>query len=237
MQAWSRFALPEWAVVLLRIIIVVALPLVLVLINARVLMSTTYLDWEYNRPDFSPDPFGFTTQDRLTYAPLALDYLFNDQGIGFLAKQTQRDGTPLYNERELSHMNDVKNVTQEISRFGLGLITVYLVALALLILSPQARPPLYRSLVWGGIVTIGVILLGLITTLTSFEWLFTEFHRLFFTGDTWLFPTSDTLIRLFPEQFWLDAFALMFGGAVLEAALIAGAMVWVVRRQKASQSS
>jgi len=227
----NRQFLPGWATILLRIIVIAALPLTLVLINARFLMSDLYMKWEYNRPDFSPDPFGFTTEDRLTYGPLAQDYLFNDQGIEFLAKMKQRDGSPLYNERELSHMNDVKGVTQMLTRFGVVWLIAHAVAITVLAISPAARPKLYRSLVWGGIVTIGVILLGLIVTLTSFDWLFTEFHRLFFTGSTWLFPVSDTLIRLFPEQFWIDAFAIMFGGALLEAALIAGLAMMALRRQ------
>jgi hypothetical protein len=33
------------------------------------------------------------------------------------------------------------------------------------------------------------------------------------------------LIRLFPIEFWTDAFALMFGGALLEAILV-GVLMW-----------
>jgi integral membrane protein (TIGR01906 family) len=227
----KRSFLPGWVVIILRIILVAALPLVLVLVNARVLMSGAFLQWEYNRPNFSPDPFGFTVQDRLAYAPLALDYLFNDQGTDFLGKQTKPDGSPVYNERELSHMDDVKGVVQELTRFGLTLVGVYILSLVLMSISAGSRPALYRSLFWGGIATVVVIVLALVITATSFEWLFTEFHRLFFTGNTWIFPTSDTLIRLFPEQFWVDAFALMFGGAMLEAIILGGVM-WRLNRRK-----
>lgn len=224
-------ALPGWLVTILRVVIVAVMPLALILINARILMTPAYLNWEYNRPDFPPDDFGFSTQDRLMYAPLALDYLFNNQGIEFLGEQKQTDGTPVYNERELSHMSDVKRVTQMLTRVGMVLVAIYVVAIGLLVASSGTRPVLARSLIWGGIITIALILLGMFLTLTAFDWLFTEFHRLFFTGSSWLFPTSDTLIRLFPEQFWVDAFALMFGGALLEAALIAGAMVWWLRQK------
>lgn len=229
----KRSFLPGWAVVIVRIILIVALPLALILANARVLMSDAFLQWEYNRADFSPDPFGFTTQDRLKYAPLALNYLFNDQGTSFLADQTKPDGSPVYNERELSHMDDVKRVTQGLTRFGLMLIAIYFVCVVLLAIYEDTRPPLYRSLLWGSVWTVVLIILALIITATSFEWLFTEFHRLFFTGNTWIFPTSDTLIRLFPIQFWTDAFALMFGGAMLEA-IILGVVMWRLGRRKAA---
>jgi len=40
----------------------------------------------------------------------------------------------------------------------------------------------------------------------SFWQFFTLFHELFFTGDSWIFEYSDTLIRLFPLRFWQDLF-------------------------------
>ncbi len=223
-------ALPDWLVAIAQVVIFVALPLVLVLLNARLLMSEAYLRWEYTRPNFSPDPFGLTTEDRLEYAPLALAYLFNDEGIEFLGEQTFPDGSPLYNERELSHMVDVKVVTQGLTRFGLALLGVFGACVALLAASPRARPALYRALLRGGLLTVSLIVAGLIAVATSFYWLFAQFHALFFEGDSWLFLYSDTLIRLFPEQFWLDAFALMFGGALVEALVISGAMWLLLRR-------
>ena len=47
----------------------------------------------------------------------------------------------------------------------------------------------------------------------------TDFHRIFFEGNSWQFSTSDTLIRLFPEQFWFDA-ALTIGLFTLLARVI-----------------
>jgi integral membrane protein (TIGR01906 family) len=226
--------LPRWLMFILRLILIVALPLVLILFNARLMMTGAFLNWAYNSPFVPVDPFGFTTQDRLTYAPLALDYLFNDQGIDFLGSQILPEGRPLYNERELSHMHDVKNVTQMLTRFGVTLIGVYVLSVVLLAVAKGTRPDLFQALRWGAIVTIVAIIVSLVVTVTSFDWLFTMFHRLFFTGDTWIFPYSDTLIRLFPIEFWTEAFALMFGGALLEAALIGGGSWAWLRRNTAS---
>jgi integral membrane protein (TIGR01906 family) len=227
------FALPRWLVVVLRLFLTAALPLVLLLATARALMSPPYLQWEYNRPTFPADPYGFTQQDRLLYAPLALEYLFNDRDEEFLSAQSLPDGAPLYNPRELSHMDDVKNVTQGLTRFGLSLIAIYLVAAALMAFSRSSRIDLLKSLRGGSILTIVLIVAGLITTATAFDWLFTEFHGLFFQGNSWLFPTSDTLIRLFPEQFWIDAFVLMFGGVLIEAAVIGGLAWRAIRARQA----
>jgi uncharacterized membrane protein len=44
---------------------------------------------------------------------------------------------------------------------------------------------------------------------------------LFFSGDTWLFAYSDTLIRLFPIRFWEDCF-IYIGGFSLIVGLVLG---------------
>lgn len=228
--ARSGLSLPGWVVAICRVVIVAALPLVLVLLNARILMNDWYLRWEYSRPNFPEDPYGFTQAERLQHGRRALAYLFNNEGIDYLGEQTFSDGSPLYNERELSHMVDVKVVTQQIQFFGYGLLLLYAVCVALLALSPPSRDALWSSLLSGSILTLALIVAGLVVVATSFNWLFTQFHALFFEGDSWLFLTSDTLIRLFPIRFWTDAFALLFGGALVEA-LVIGVAAWLVGRR------
>ncbi len=229
--------LPGWLVAILRVILIAELPLALALVTARVLMTPPYMQWEYNRPDFPADPFGFSKEDRLLYAPLAQEYLFNDMGTEFLSEQNLPDGTPLYNERELSHMNDVKGVVQKLTRFGLGLVAVMVISIVLLAISSSTRLDLYAALQAGSILTVALIIAGLIAATTSFDWLFTEFHGLFFQGNTWLFPTSDTLIRLFPEQFWIDAFVLVFSGVLIEALVIGGVAWWMGSARRRNSAS
>jgi integral membrane protein (TIGR01906 family) len=53
--------------------------------------------------------------------------------------------------------------------------------------------------------------------LLSWGEFFTTFHRLFFEGETWIFPYTDTLIRLFPIRFWMDVGATIVGLMVVEA--------------------
>jgi integral membrane protein (TIGR01906 family) len=231
------FHIPGWLVSAIRVLLVAGLPLVLVLINARLLMSNAYLRWEYNKPGFPDDPYGFTREDRLQYAPLALAYLFNNAGVEFLGDQTFPDGSPLYNDRELSHMHDVKVVTRGLVRFGMALVIVYAAGIVVLAVSPAAHADLYAALLAGSVLTVALLVTGLITVSLAFDWLFVQFHALFFEGASWIFPTSDTLIRLFPEPFWIDAFALIFGGALVEAVILAGAMWALIRRERRSHSA
>src|SRR5580765_802779 len=87
-------------------------PIALIGLGLRILLTPLFLQVEYNMPYFPPDEFGFTTADRLHWAPYALNYLTNSADISYLSDLKFEDGKALYNERELSHMNDVKRVTQ-----------------------------------------------------------------------------------------------------------------------------
>jgi integral membrane protein (TIGR01906 family) len=68
--------------------------------------------------------------------------------------------------------------------------------------------------------------------LINFDSLFTEFHRIFFEGDTWLFQTSDTLIRLFPLPLWQDAFIFIGVFSSIMALVLGIAGILVTHKKK-----
>ncbi len=155
--------MPNWLANTLRIIIVVTLPLVLVVTNVRLMLTPLYINWEYNLKDFPPDLYGFTKEDRLKYAAIALDYLNNSAGIEFLGNLTIPDnqianadsGHRMYNDRELKHMVDVKKVVQ-------GAMMAWMIGGLLLVGSmlalasgPDTRPLLRGALLIGA----GIILM------------------------------------------------------------------------------
>lgn len=207
--------------------LVVAFPVLLVLIAVRLVMSPLFLQFEYNRADFPDDPFGFTREDRFTYAPYALDYLTNGAGIEYLGDLQFPDGSPLYNANELRHMYDVKVVTQ--FAFGAALALGVVAIGAGYVLRRRGR--LVNALFWGAVLTLAIVAAIIIVAVVNWEFFFVTFHQLFFQSGTWYFPTSDTLIRLFPEQFWFDA-ALVIGGITVLTALIVLVVSWRVRAQQ-----
>jgi len=201
-------------ITILSWLVAILVPLVLIGFGLRWLLTPFFLKIEYNMPYFPPDEYGFTKEDRLRWAPYALDYLVNSADISHLGDLKFDDGTPLYNERELSHMEDVKRVTQ-------GALQVWYSSLILLsALGVWAwlgewwqayRLGLMRGgwLMVGLAVTVGLIVVAGIAIDPNVFWnFFAGFHSLFFEGDSWLFLYSDTLIRLFPLRFWQDSFLL-----------------------------
>lgn len=203
----------SWLVTLLT-------PLFLIGLALRIMLAPWFLTVEYNMPYFPADEYGFTKADRLRWAPYALNYLTNNADISYLGDLKFDDGMPLYNERELSHMHDVKQVTQG----GLRAWAVSLGALALLGLwawRGNWKQAYVQGLRRGGwLVIILAAGFGGFAAVAFWQF-FAFFHSLFFTGDSWIFLFSDTLIRLFPMQFWQDVFtwvgAIVIGGALLLA--------------------
>ena len=188
----------SWLVTLL-------IPLALIFLGVRLVLTHAFLEVEYRMPGFPPDGYGFSIQDRLHWSKISWDYMLNSADISFLGDLTFPDDKPLFNARELSHMLDVKNVVRPAFLIG------YADWIVLLVLALWARwggwwSAYVNGVRRGGWLTVCLVAVVGIFAAISFWQFFTLFHKLFFTGDSWLFLYSDTLIRLFPLRFWQDLF-------------------------------
>jgi len=192
--------------------VTILIPLVLLGLAIRVLLTPLFYRTEYNMPYFPPDEYGFTKSDRLKWAPFAVNYLINSADISYLGDLKFDDGSPLYNERELRHMQDVKSVTQ--SALKLWYISLLLLlGLGLWAWYGGWWEYFLLGLKRGGWLMVGlagligaIVIVGIAINPNVFDEFFVLFHSLFFEGNSWLFYLSDTLIRLFPIRFWEDAF-------------------------------
>jgi integral membrane protein (TIGR01906 family) len=212
------------------VVITVLVPVVLVLTAVRAVLSPWFLEFEYRTPNFPPDRYGFTMEERLRYSRIALDYLLNDEDISFLANQRFPEGeqapppscaymddcTSMYNDRELRHMVDVKEVVQAALNFWYASIAVLLLA-GVWAWRGDWLAEFRWALGRGGMVTLVLIIVILLLVLAAFGIFFVAFHQVFFEEGTWTFLWSDTLIRLFPERFWRDTFLVVGGITTLLA--------------------
>jgi len=199
-------------------IILLLTPLVILMTAVRLMMTPLLLQMEYRMPGFPEDPYGFTMQDRLRWSQLSMDYLLNNQSIDFFDPYTLPDGLPLYNDRELSHMDDVKQVVGAGRNIWLALLVVFL-SVSIGLYMSNHKPIWLANLRRGGWLLIGIMAALMITILISFDQLFTQFHNLFFASGTWTFYYSDTFIRLFPIRFWQDCFIYIVILSVIGAIL------------------
>ena len=216
-RAWHRF---------LQIVIILMVPFVLVLGSVRLAMTETFLRWEYQRSDFPADDYGFSTEDRLEYGPYGIRYIVQAHDISYLGDLII-NGDPAFNSRELKHMEDVQVVT--LGAFQVLLLTgsFFVMGAVLLLRRPQSRYLFFNALRYGAIFTVTAIGVIVVVVFLNWDFFFDNFHAMFFDEGTWQFARSDTLIRLYPEQFWFDA-SLFTGGVALLGALlfIAAPSLW-----------
>jgi integral membrane protein (TIGR01906 family) len=215
-----------------QILLVILFPFLVMLAWVRIMLFPVFVQVEYQRPGFPPDPYGFTTRERIHWAEVSAAYLLSSAGPDYFSQFTLPDGSPLYNEREAKHMADVHDLVQK----GMVLLGI-LAGMSLLggaFLFWKDRAALWKTLSAAGIAGLALMLTVLIVVALTWNWAFVAFHEVFFTGGTWTFPYSDTLIRLFPENFWQDGFATGFLGMLVTCLVVwfssAKIPSWLARR-------
>jgi integral membrane protein (TIGR01906 family) len=178
-------------------------PLTIVPGTVRLLATDQYLAFEYGKSDFPQDLFGFDQSQRFSHASDNLRYIVENRPSIFLADQ-KHGNAPLYDTREVSHMQDVQNVFQAVWGVWKGALILFVICIAL-ILVENNRKALASALRIGGLVTTGLFILIGISAAIAWQGWFVLFHRFFFVEGSWLFSYTDTLIRLFPQKFWFDS--------------------------------
>lgn len=184
-------------------LLVLLIPILIILGAARLLATDTYLAFEYGKTSFPPDSYGFTPQQRFALASTNIHYVRAHLPDDALAVQTF-DGTPVYTPREVSHMADVQSVFQAILRIW-QVAFVLLLFLGFMLWENGERLVFAKAIQSGGLLTFGVIVGIAALAVLAWQFWFNLFHLFFFRPGSWLFSYSDTLIRLFPVEFWFDA--------------------------------
>jgi integral membrane protein (TIGR01906 family) len=201
-----------------QIVIPILFPIVLTLLWLSILLSPLFIQLEYRRPGFPPDPFGFTLDERIHWADVSRIYLLSAEGPAYFDAFSLPGGQPLYNQREATHMADVQNLVGKAMILFAVCGPIFLVCAAFLFW--KDRSVLRLALRNGILATFGIAATVVAIGLLAWDSLFVTFHHIFFTGDTWLFPMDNTLIRLFPVDFWQDIVIAAVGGILITCALI-----------------
>lgn len=213
----------------MQVLLAVCFPVILLVLAVRAVASPLFLWVEYNRPGFPGDGYGFSADDRMTYGSYAVDYLGNWAGPRYLGELVNRSGDPLFGNGEVSHMADVKVVI--LSAYGAGALLILLSIIAVIYLRRRTPGGVRRGLFAGSVIALTVILgLGVLAAL-GWEQFFAQFHSIFFASGTWTFALQDTLIRLFPGQFWVDG-GITVAGLVLVASLVTLILTWPTRKRR-----
>lgn len=160
---------------------------------------------------------GLTESQLSDVATEIRDYFNSDEELLDVSVTVEGDSRPLFNEREIIHMRDVKELLHAVYRVQEGTL-LYLFTFSMvgfLILGSEFAGSL-RKLFFAGAVFIyaAMVVIGL-GSLVGFNLLFRWFHEISFNNDFWILdPSTSFLVRLFPQGFWLES-TLLIGMATL----------------------
>ena len=196
-------------------------PIVTILTSVLLLlvMAKPLLQIEYRLPGFPEDRYGFSLEDRLYWASIDIEYLKRDYEPDYFDDFLLEDGSPMHNEREMKHLEDVKRLVRaawKVWGVGVGIVLLLIITLWRVGEAKIALRGVLEGSRWT-LIMMGILMIGVIV---AFGVLFVGFHKIFFEGSTWIFPYSDTFIRLYPERFWRDTFIIVGLITVLEAAVL-----------------
>jgi len=214
----------------LPLLITGAVPLILVGNALWLLINPWLVDVEYALPGF-PDTPGLSKGERSELADAGIDSIRPaGDGVELLREARLPSGDPAFEQREISHMDDVRGlVAAVLAAWAIALTLAFGVALWL---RRRGDPDaVRRALGRGAGLTLGAMtVLGLVM-LIDFEFFFDGFHAVFFEGDSWRFNETYTLRQLYPDFFWGVAGAALAAFVLIQAV----ALALVVRRREGGE--
>jgi integral membrane protein (TIGR01906 family) len=201
--------------------------------NLYLVATPAFIRYEYNKPGFPPASF-YSDAERLSLAEATLHYTRSSEDAGYLMK-LESQGRAVYNAREIRHLVDAKRVMR--AAFWVHGICAVLcvVTIAFSWRRPGQRASALRAVSTGCLILFFVLAGIGILAYTNFGLFFTLFHGLFFEGDSWLFPFTDTLIQLFPVPFWMDATFTLALLTLVECLMTTVAAYALSRRPRGAQ--
>jgi integral membrane protein (TIGR01906 family) len=206
------------------VILALAVALVVVVVSILPFLNPIWVSFEQGRAEAAAWT-GYTPVQVRT----ATDAILSDLILGPPRFDVTIDGQPVLNERERSHMADVRSV------FG-GFAALALIATAVIVIgwlsSRRGSSTSFHGAVRAATTGLAVAVLAVgVVGLAAFDVAFEIFHRLFFAGGTYTFdPRTDRLVQLFPVRFWLETSAAV--GLVI---LVLCAIVWRLAGRHAPQ--
>lgn len=182
------------------------------------------------------------SEEDLTKATtVLLDYLRSDRDDCNVTITQYEEVKEAFNEKEKTHMVDVRNLYEFALNLRLISIIIVIVSLLYLWLYDKQIPWFALS---SAFVKISVLFLMFFAFLgiwayVDFNAFWTMFHEICFTNDLWLLnPATDLMINLFPSPvFSALVFKILFSFLCPFVGLFVAAMIYIIKKLKGGSSN
>ncbi len=126
-----------------------------------------------------------------------------DEIVDYLKGDIPTLDPSFFSEQAIVHMDDVLQLLN-IARIASKIALLLLIIGTALFLWTKNIHALSKTLYWSSrSACLSLVLIGGIASL-GWDDFFVRFHKLIFSNDLWLFPPEDTLVRLLPDQFFMN---------------------------------
>lgn len=199
---------------------VISIPLLLITTNIRWAASEVRVyEYSFDRYD-AEERTGIARSELDRAAEELVAYFHNDEKTVDIRVEEDSQQVPLFNEREITHLADVKDLFRadfRLQEASLAFAFVFVVGVFIWAREASLRV-LARAVLTASLITLGLLVVLGVGVLVGFDELFLRFHLVAFTNDLWkLNPNTDHLIQMFPRDFWFDVTMLVAGLTALEA--------------------
>jgi integral membrane protein (TIGR01906 family) len=208
----------------------IAVSIVVIAIAILPFLTPAWISFEQGRTNAAALA-GFSEAD----LAIATNAILHDLVLGPPEFAVEVGGTPVLEERERSHMRDVRGV------FGGFYLLAAIAAVGLVVLVAGARRMGHPERAWSAISTgmrgliVGIVVAGVVAAV-AFDQLFSIFHQLFFPAGSFTFdPRTDRLVQLFPFEFWSETTIVLGVVIVVAAAILSVAARRLARRAERRQ--
>jgi integral membrane protein (TIGR01906 family) len=208
------------------VLLVVAMPVFLITLGLRIAFNSSWL-YNYSFSHYSADKVTGIDIEQLKTAGKDIRSYFNDDRE-LLDTTVVVAGVkdPLFNQREILHMKDVKDLVRGLVYGGLwasGIYFLVFIVCAYALWKNRMPIALAKGLLWGSALTALLLLVTGLAVLVGFDAVFTQFHVISFSNTLWqLDPSRDHLLQMFPQEFFRDAVLMVAGGCLLASLIIGG---------------
>lgn len=204
-------------------------------VEAVVYWTPGYFEKEYTKYNVA-SAVNMEMDDLLEVTDEMMAYLKGDRDDLHVPTVVGGEEREFFNEREIAHMEDVRNLFLDaifLRRLCIGIAVACVILLILI--KCDIKKFLPKMICIGtGLFFLLIAALSLIIS-TDFTKYFIIFHKIFFDNDLWILdPSTDLLINIVPEPFFMDtAFRIAgtFAGSVL--ALFLFCLFFLLRQKKA----
>ncbi len=220
-----------------RVLFIISLPCLLL---TAAIAGAVNSSWLYThgfekfnvRQSLADNGYYLTQADMSNIARGFIHYWDSGEKYINLTVQQQGKSVALFNQDEILHFRDVKNLFRFDYAVLLGtfLYCLFFSLVSIFTDKVRNRRKLAVATIWSGAITLTLMLLLGIGTLLNFDQLFYDLHLLIFTNRFW--SVQGNMLLLFPDGFWYDTMTCLLISIAAATLILVGLSWYYLERHK-----